>query len=111
VGALAGRHEPDHPRPNGIDHPDAPGNHIGNIEDAAVGGQLDVLRRRTRAQLQHAAHPLSRDVHQNQLAAELAARQQRMAVGAEVQVVDTQAGHTQAMAQVHRVGIAKVQPA
>jgi len=42
----AGGDEADLPKVLGIDQPDAARRHVGDVEDAPVGGELDVLRHR-----------------------------------------------------------------
>src|SRR3954470_1529541 len=100
AGWLQAQHVP---RPR-IDQPDAVGHHVGDVEGASVGRELDVLGHRSWAKADRAYGALVHEVDDEHSCTELARDQGGAAVGRVVHVVDARAlGHIQGGQQPHAV--------
>src|SRR5262249_29924114 len=111
VRAGAGVDESDHAQPVAVDLPDAAGCEVGDVEDAAVGRDAHVLGHAAAAvgQVQHADHALAGNIDLDQLAGELAARDQVGAVDGKVHVIDARAGQLDGAVQRKGVRVAEVE--
>ena len=108
--AAPGRQEADHAEPVPVDLPEAVGHHVRDVEHAPVRRELDVLGHRAGAQAQRPHDTLLLHVDLDQLAGELATRDQVAAVRGEVDVVDASALHRQRIPEAEGMGVAKVEP-
>jgi hypothetical protein len=94
----------------GVDQPHAAGHHVGDVEDAAVGRELHVLRHRAGAQVDRPDDALAAQVDDDRAAGELARHERAPAVGRVVHVIDAGAARDlQHAPQPHRVRLAEVE--
>src|SRR5581483_7951303 len=109
VRAGAGADEARDAEAGSVDLPDAASEHVGDVEEAAVGRELDVLGRAAGRESECAEDVLAGDVDLDELARELAACEQVGAVGGEVHVVDAAAGDRERAVEAEAVRVAEVE--
>jgi hypothetical protein len=87
--------------------------HVGDVEDPAIGGELDVLGHAGASvgEIEHADDTLSAHVELDHLPGELATRDQVAPVGREVHVIDADAWNLNGAVEREGMRIAEVEPA